>query len=288
MHLALAAIAFAASCVNGAIGYGFSSVTVPLALLLVTNRVLNPALVPITVALNAWVLWVNRAGVPAVGRRVAPVIAGLLPGVAAGTLLIARLDPDWLKLGTFVVLLPLVLTQAAGWRRPIRAERAGGVAVGGGVGALYAVTTISGPPLALLLNNQGLAKEEFRAALGLIRLAESSLTALAYAWAGLYSAESLGLIPAILPGLLLGVPAGAWAMRRVDREAFRRVCMSFDTLIVAYGLSTLLYHLRLAPAAAAYGVLASVAAANALLLHRFFAGRRAAAARFPEPYPGQG
>ena len=30
--------------VNGALGYGFSSITVPLALLFLTNRVLNPAL----------------------------------------------------------------------------------------------------------------------------------------------------------------------------------------------------------------------------------------------------
>jgi hypothetical protein len=35
---------------------------------------------------------------------------------------------------------------------------------------------ISGPPLALLLDNQGLAQDEFRAAIALSRVAESSLT----------------------------------------------------------------------------------------------------------------
>ena len=44
---------------------------------------------------------------------------------------------------------------------------------GTGVGLLYSLTTISGPPLALMLNNQGLAKREFRAALGFVRLAEA-------------------------------------------------------------------------------------------------------------------
>ena len=53
-------ITLGAAIVNGALGYGFSSITVPLALLFLTNRVLNPALVLIEVALNAWVLWVNR------------------------------------------------------------------------------------------------------------------------------------------------------------------------------------------------------------------------------------
>ena len=67
---------------------------------------------------------------------------------------------------------------------------------GGGLGVLYSVTTISGPPLAVMLNNQGFAKHEFRAALGFIRLAESTFTAIAYAYAGLYTLNSLLAHPA--------------------------------------------------------------------------------------------
>ena len=85
--LPLAAITFAAAIVNGALGYGFSSITVPLALLFLTNRVLNPALVPIEVALNAYVLWVNRAALPNVWQRVLPIVIGLAPGVLIGTAL---------------------------------------------------------------------------------------------------------------------------------------------------------------------------------------------------------
>ena len=63
-QIALIVITFGAAIVNGALGYGFSSITVPLALLFMTNRVLNPALVPIEVVLNAYVLWVNREALP--------------------------------------------------------------------------------------------------------------------------------------------------------------------------------------------------------------------------------
>ena len=42
---ALSAITLIAATVNGALGYGFSSLTVPMALLFLSNRVLNPALV---------------------------------------------------------------------------------------------------------------------------------------------------------------------------------------------------------------------------------------------------
>ena len=65
----LAFITLLAAMVNGALGYGFSSITVPLALLFMTNRVLNPALVLIEVVLNAYVLWVNRDALSAMLAR---------------------------------------------------------------------------------------------------------------------------------------------------------------------------------------------------------------------------
>lgn len=281
--LALGGITLLAAVVNGALGYGFSSITVPLALLFLTNRVLNPALVPIEVVLNAYVLWVNRAALPDVQRRVLPVILGIVPGVLVGTLLVSRVHPGWLKFATFAALLPLILLQAAGYRRPVRAERAFGLTFGSGVGLLYSVTTISGPPLAVMLNNQGLAKREFRAAMGVIRLAESSLTAVAYVYAGLYSAQSAALIPLIVPSLVIGVPLGAWMIRHIDPETFRRVCMSFDAWVVGFGLSSLLRALHIVEGAGAYSVMAAVIAVDVVLLYRFFSRQRPAPVELARP-----
>ena len=269
-HLALAAITLGAAIVNGALGYGFSSITVPIALLFLTNRVLNPALVVIEVALNAYVLWVNRDALPRVWRRVLPIVIGLAPGVAAGTAIVSMVNPGWLRFGTFIVLLPLILIQAAGYRRPIRSEKSVGFVFGGGVGVLYSVTTISGPPLAVMLSNQGLTQKDFRAALGFIRLAESSMTAVAYGYAGLYTAQSLALIPYILPSIAIGVPIGGYIIRRIRPETFRRICMSFDAWIVGFGLSTLLQSLGLVVSNFAYLVLVAVGLLDSWLLYRFF------------------
>jgi uncharacterized membrane protein YfcA len=270
-HLALLGITFGAAIVNGALGYGFSSITVPIALLFLTNRVLNPALVPIEVALNAYVLWVNRQSLPTVWRRVLPIVIGLLPGVVVGTALVSQVNPAWLKFGTFIVLLPLILLQAAGYRRPLQSERSIGLGFGVGVGVLYSVTTISGPPLAVMLSNQGLTKRDFRAALGFIRLAESSFTAVAYAWAGLYSVQSLALIPYIVPSIAIGVPIGAALIQRIRPETFRRVCMSFDAWIVGFGLSNLVKELRLVESNLAFLILLAVVILDTWLLYRFFA-----------------
>jgi len=268
--LVLVLITLIAATVNGALGYGFSSITVPVALLFYANRVLNPALVWIEVVLNAYVLWVNRASVPHVWRRVVPIIVGLAPGVVLGTSLLHRVQPGWLKLATFIGLLPLILLQAAGFRRPIRDERGVGLLFGGGLGVLYSVTTISGPPLAVMLSNQGFTKQDFRAGLGLVRLAESSLTAVAYYFAGMFSVDSAGLLPYILPSLVVGIPLGVRVIRHVRPETFRRVCMSFDAWVVGFGISTLLRQLHIIETEAAFSVLAAVAVLDIWLLYRFF------------------
>jgi uncharacterized membrane protein YfcA len=270
----LAAITLFAAFVNGALGYGFSSLTVPLALLFMSNRVLNPALVLIEVVLNAYVLWNNREAFGAVWRRVLPIVIGLIPGIVVGTAIVSQVTPGWLRFGTFTTLLPLILVQAAGYRRPIQSERAAGLVFGGGLGVLYSVTTISGPPLAIVLNNQGFAKKEFRAALGVIRLAESSMTAVAYAYVGLFTATSIALIPWIVPSILVGVPIGAYVIRRVAVETFRRICMSFDAWVVGFGLSRLLNELGLVAGPSAYTVLVVTALIDTWLLYRFFSRSR--------------
>lgn len=274
--LVLLGIVFFAAFVNGALGYGFSSLTVPVALLFHTSRILNPALVLIEVFINLYVLFINRGSVRAVWKRVYPILVGLLPGVALGSYVLASIHPGWLKFVTYAFLLPLILVQAAGVRRPIRSEKLLGVPFGAGLGFLYSVTTISGPPLAVLFNNQGLVKQDFRAGLALIRVAESVLTAFAYWQLGLFVADSLAIASTIVPAVLLGIPLGAIAIRRLDAETFRRVCMSFDVWVVGFGLSRVLVDLKLAQGALAYGPMALAILLDAWLLYAFFKGRRAA------------
>ncbi|TKB67866.1 MAG: sulfite exporter TauE/SafE family protein [Nitrospira sp.] len=271
--IVLVLITFVAATANGALGYGFSSITVPVALLFFTNRILNPALVLIELVINAYVLFINRKSIPNVFWRVAPILGGLAVGVGIGSYLLFLVQPAWIKFVTYLFLLPLILLQAAGIRKPIRAEKAIGVPFGVGLGTLYSLTTISGPPLALLFNNQGYPKQDFRAALGIIRLTESSLTAIAYGFIGFYSAGSMEIIPYIVPSVIIGIPLGTYLIRLMDPETFRRICMAFDGLIVGFGLSRVLVELDLVSTLTTYSILSIVVLINGYLLFRFFRDR---------------
>src|ERR1700752_4926326 len=274
--IVLAGIALLAASVNGALGYGFSSLTVPVALVFYANRVLSPAVVVIEVFINLYVLLINLNGVRAVWKRVVPILIGLLPGIAVGDSVLASLQPGWIKFGTYTVILPLILLQAAGWRRPIRSTWVVGLPFGTPLGVLYSVTPISGPPLAILFNNQGLVKDEFRAGLALVRVTESCVTAFVYYKLGLFIAESTAILPVLACCAVVGIPLGAYFIRRMDAETFRRICMSFDAWVVGFGLSRVLIEVNLMASPWAYSVMAATILIDVYLLYVFFSARKAA------------
>jgi len=268
--IVVAGIVFVAAFVNGALGYGFSSLTVPVALVFYTNRILNPAVVVIEVVINIYVLLMNLSGVSAVWRRVLPILIGLLPGIGLGALVLTSVQPGWVKFSTYTIILPLILLQAAGWRRPIQSTWLSGVPFGTALGVLYSVTTISGPPLAILFNNQGLVKNEFRAGLALVRVVESSVTAIVYYQLGLFIAESANVLLTFVPSVVVGIPLGTYLIRRLDADTFRRICMSFDAWVVGFGLSRVLIDLKLLGSPWAYSVMAITIAIDGYLLYVFF------------------
>ena len=237
----LALLSLAASTVNGGLGYGYSSLSTPLAILVFANRIINPVYVGVEAITNTTMLVLSgRENVKSTFRRVLPIVATLIPGVIVGSIILSAVAPGWVRFVVYASILPLILLQAAGVRRPIKSERRTGLPFGAGVGVLYAVTTVSGPPIALFWNNQGLAKNEFRAAIAQIRIAESYTTLITYYLLGLFTTTTLQLFSWIAPPVLLGIPLGIFIVKRVQVETFRRICMSFDAWVVGYGLAVVL------------------------------------------------
>ena len=244
--LYLAILAFCAAVINGAVGYGFSSTVTPIAILWFSNKLLNPALVIVEVVVNVALLFRERKYIRGTFSRASPMIRTLLPGVILGTIGLAYLSVSDVKLVVYVVLLPLVALQLRGFVRPFKNEARGATAVGPAIGFLYALTTISGPPLALFLRNQGMSKNEFRCTIAQIRVAESSLTLGTYLafdaffQTKLVTLPALGLLPYLFIPVLIGVPLGTLLLTAVSPEFFRRVVMAVDGIFVSYGLSRVL------------------------------------------------
>ena len=125
-----------------------------------------------------------------------------------------------------------------------------------------------------MLNNQGLDKQEFRAALGTVRVFETTMTAIVYGFLGLYSSISIHLVAPIAPAVLLGLPLGSFLVRYMHGETFRRICMSFDAWIVGFGLARSIVDLKLLAAPAAYSIWGVVILFDLYLLYQYFVAGR--------------
>ena len=269
----LALISLAASTVNGGMGYGYSSISTPLAVLVIINRVINPVYVLVEGIMNTMMFGLSgRDNVKSTFRRVIPILVALVPGIIIGSTLLTIIAPAWVRLIVYVAILPLILLQAGGIRRPIKSEMTAGIPLGAGVGLLYSITTISGPPIALFLNNQGLVKNQFKAAVAQIRIVESYTTILAYYTLGLFTATTLQLFAYVAPPILIGIPLGFLIVKRMGVELFRRLCMSFDAWIVGYGLAVVFGSL-FGLIDLGYAIWAFVIGIDAWLLYRFFGNR---------------
>ena len=78
------------------------------------------------------------------------------------------------------------------------------------------------------------------------------------------------LLMSSMRAVLLGVPLGAYLIRYMQSETFRRICMSFDVWIVGFGLARTIVELRMLRPPAAYGLWAAVIFFDFLLLYGYF------------------
>jgi hypothetical protein len=90
---------------------------------------------------------------------------------------------------------------------------------------------------------------------------------------GLFVGASHGIFWTIVPSVVVGIPLGAYLIRRFDAETFRRICMSFDAWVVGFGLSRVLIDLQLMNSPWAYGVLLLTIVLDGCLLYVFFRAR---------------
>ena len=131
-------------------------------------------------------------------------------------------------------------------------------------------------PLAILFNNQGLVSTEFRAGLALVRVVESSVTAFVYYQFGLFIAESENILFVLIPSVVVGISLGAYFIRWLVPETFRRICMSFDAWVVGFGFSRVLLDLKVVQSPWAYSIMAVTILIDIYLLYIFFTGQQTA------------
>jgi uncharacterized membrane protein YfcA len=217
-------VIFIGSLLQGAIGFGFSMVTVPFLVLLLPRTVMTPVLVLLCVALNLMATLKSRQHLRLSGI-VLPLLAGGIAGVPAGILLLRVVDATMFRLGVGGVVLLLSLLLMADWKRPVIHQAMGLLPVGLVSGLLNGSIALSGPPAILFLSNQEIPRDQFRANLLCYFLFLNCATALSFALSGMVGIPALRYTAVYTPAMVAGTIAGMLLADRIPEKLFRTLTL---------------------------------------------------------------
>lgn len=207
-------VTFVAAAVQGSIGIGFGILSVP------TLALVHPALAPVPQLLAAMPMtmamaWRERHAVEL--RGVFWVVAGRLPGAAVGVALLSVASPRTLDavLGGLVLAAALLLSGKANIPKNWATELAAGIISG----ASAMVSSIGGPPIALLYRNA--TGPSIRANLAIIFSIGVVVTAAARILAGKLTTTDAIVATSLLPAIAAGVFVSRWVTPRVEGARLR-------------------------------------------------------------------
>lgn len=155
-------------------------------------------------------------------RRLVPFIAGGLAGVPIGTRLLTQIDPVSFKLAVGLVLITystgmLLLKPRFGtaW-----GGRIADAVIGLCSGVLGGLAGLSGALPTIWAAVRGWSKTERRGVFQVFNLTILTSALIAYAFAGLLTAEIGRLVLMAVPGTLIGAWTGFFAYRRLSDHSF--------------------------------------------------------------------
>ncbi len=221
----VAAIAVGAF-IKGATGGGLPQVAIPvMAVFLGVEHAVVVMAIPGVVA-NGWLVWTHRAEAPRT-RDLPGMLAAGVAGSVAGTMLLDSLDGRILSgvLAGVIIAYIVIATVHPGFTIPARVTRFASPPVGLAAGGLQGATGISGPLLTTYLHGFGLAPRAYVFALSTLFFVFASVQTITLTGVGLYTPVRLVESGLALVPILLALPLGARAARRLSRQAFQRVIL---------------------------------------------------------------
>ena len=239
--IAAAIAALLGAFVSSATGFGFALVLSPVLFTVVDPVEAIWTVTILSLVLNVLVLFEDGRPQHVNWRRLVPLLAAALPGLAVGAVLLAALDEQTLQVAVGVAVIAAGLWQlrsrTRGERRVRRLPAAASLAVGFTSGMLTTSLSVSGPPIVLWLEAHGVRPTEFRSTLAASFLALGAAAGLVLLAAEGMADLDLGLLPLLLVLVVAGYFLGALAFKHAEHERFFVLALG---LVVLTGLASVL------------------------------------------------
>jgi hypothetical protein len=216
-------VLFLAGAVQGLAGFGSALIMVPILVLFMDPKVVIPLALLHGTFLNT-VLFLTRTRSASMGKLVPLIVSGAL-GLPLGTMLLVTIGSDPLKvvIGVVILLSSLLLLLI----KPRKKDTGllATAAVGLTSGVLNGAISMSGPPVILAFQREGMGKREFRANLAGYFLALNLITLVIFAVTGVLTIEVWALSLLLLIPTALGLLCGMVLARSFGEGHFRIVVL---------------------------------------------------------------
>ncbi|MGD9801733.1 MAG: sulfite exporter TauE/SafE family protein [Parvularculaceae bacterium] len=231
-------VIFIAALLQGAVGFGFGLVAMPL-LALMMDAQSAAALVALSAgSLSGAMLWRNRKAVHF--EEAAGLIIAAAAGVPAGVFVLAHAPrgPFLIGLGLLVAAFSLYsLLRPTPHELKDRRWRFLAGFLGGALGGAY---NTAGPPVVLYGAMRRWPPDRFLAVTQAFFFPISAMVAAGHAFAGFWTREVLTLYALGLPGIIAATIIGARLARRFSAEALSKavygLCVFLGAMIIATNL----------------------------------------------------
>lgn len=212
---------FIGACAQGSFGFGLGVTAAPILALVDDSFVPGPLLM---VALVLTILVVSRERRAASWRPMAWAFVGRVPGSVLGTWAVVVMSKDTLiVLFGALVLIGVALSLAGLSVEPTKGSL---LAAGAASGFMGSITSIGGPPMALLYQRR--SGSELRANLSLFFLFGTALSVALLLGTGSYTSHELAKSAQLLPAMLAGFAASRWVARLLDGDRLRSWLLGFS------------------------------------------------------------
>jgi len=226
--------------VKGLVGFGDPLVYNPLLSLQLDNKSISPAMLPVSVVLNASIAWQNRKAFSL--KNVLMISVWVLAGVIPGTMLL-KVGTSWILkmvLGLLIIFLGVeMLTRGkAKEMKPSPVFRAFISFCSGMTAGLFGINLL----FLIYLERSTKEREEFRGSACFVFLLENSFRLFVYICCGIFTGFTILLSLLATPAAFAGMYIGARIDRHIDNERIHKFMIA---VFIIGGISTFLKALLL-------------------------------------------
>ncbi len=227
-------IAFSA-LIQGATSFGFSLIAVPLLALILPLSEITPMLVLFSLLLNI-ILFSKIKGNVNKKQILILIIFGLI-AVPLGIYGLKSLDESYIKIAVGIIVIISAISLNFGYKIHFTNQTLAYGLTGFFSGILNGASSLSGPPVILMLSNEGVNKDNFRKTLSTYFMILNFFSLPIFFKSGMLTKEVLINTGKLLPAMLIGTMIGIGLGNRLPEKQFKKITL---VLIFVMGIMTLI------------------------------------------------